>query len=118
VFVGRSLVPAGGSDMIESAALAKPTCFGPHTFNFPQADALTANGCVRVVDAEAFADRVIAWLDEPASAAAAGKTAQDFIRSQQGATLANVEMICHVLGRTPAVRPGSIATQRLEDSDA
>ena len=43
VFVGRSLVPMGGSDMIEAAALAKPTVFGPHTFNFPQAEELAEN---------------------------------------------------------------------------
>ena len=35
VFVGRSLAPMGGSDMIESAALGRATAFGPHTFNFP-----------------------------------------------------------------------------------
>lgn len=118
VFVGRSLVPAGGSDMIEAAALAKPTCYGPHTFNFTQADALAANGCSRVTDADEWARLTSAWLDDPAKASAAGKTAQDFIRSRKGATRANVEMICRVLGRTPAVRQGSIATQHLENSDA
>jgi 3-deoxy-D-manno-octulosonic-acid transferase len=33
IFVGRSLVPMGGSDMAEAAALGKPTLFGPHAFN-------------------------------------------------------------------------------------
>jgi 3-deoxy-D-manno-octulosonic-acid transferase len=36
IFVGRSLVPMGGSDMMEAAALGKCTLFGPHTFNFRQ----------------------------------------------------------------------------------
>ena len=36
VFVGRTLVPMGGSDMMEPAALGKFTSFGPHTFNFKQ----------------------------------------------------------------------------------
>lgn len=34
VFVGGSLVKHGGQNMIEPAALAKPTVFGPHTSNF------------------------------------------------------------------------------------
>ena len=34
--MGRSLVPMGGSDMMEAAALGKCTIFGPHTFNFRQ----------------------------------------------------------------------------------
>jgi len=34
VFVGRSLVPMGGSDMMEAAALGKPVIVGPYTENF------------------------------------------------------------------------------------
>lgn len=36
VFVGRTLTPMGGSDMMEPAGLGKCTLFGPHTFNFRQ----------------------------------------------------------------------------------
>ncbi len=113
VFVGRSLVPMGGSDMIEAAALARPTAFGPHTFNFPQADALAANGCARVADAAELLMKFDEWLCDPAAAAAAGKTARDYVRSQQGATRRNVEMICSVLGRRPAIAPGGIATDAI-----
>ena len=114
VFVGRSLVPMGGSDMIESAALGKPTAFGPHTFNFPQADDLARNGCRRVADATELAAALEGWLADPAAAHAAGRQAQAFIQTRQGATRRNVEMICRVLGRVPAVRPGDIATDALE----
>lgn len=113
VFVGRSLVPMGGSDMIESAALGKPTCFGPHTFNFPQADALAEHGCERVADAAGLRRQFDAWLSDPAAAAAAGRQAQDYVRSQQGATRRNVELICRVLGRVPAAVPGDIATEQV-----
>ncbi len=115
VFVGRSLVEMGGSDMIESAALGRATAFGPHTFNFPQADALAENGCVRVADAAALAGQLDEWLSDPASAAAAGRDAQEYVRSQQGATKRNVEMICRVLGREPAVAEGAIATDKIVD---
>ena len=35
-FVGRSLVPMGGSDMMEAAGLGKPVLVGPHTENFAE----------------------------------------------------------------------------------
>lgn len=49
-FVGRSLVPMGGSDMIESAALGKFTIFGKFIFNFRQdsQNLLERNGAVKV----------------------------------------------------------------------
>ncbi len=114
VFVGRSLVPMGGSDMIEAAALGKPTAFGPHTFNFPQADDLARHGCRRVADASELASVLEAWLSNPATAQSAGQEAQAYVRSQQGATARNVEMICRVLNRVPAVRTGDIATDAIE----
>lgn len=116
VFVGRSLVPMGGSDMIEAAALGKPTCFGPHTFNFPQAQDLAHNGCVRVEDTAGLQATLEGWLADPAKAAAAGKQAQQFIAAQQGATRRNVEMICKVLGREPAPVPGAISTDAIQST--
>ncbi len=118
VFVGRSLVPMGGSDMIEAAALGKPTAFGPHTFNFPQADALADHGCARVADADALAERLDAWLADPAAAAEAGRAAQQYVRDQQGAARRNVEMICRVLHRVPAAAPGAIATDEIGTAHA
>lgn len=113
IFVGRSLVAMGGSDMIEAAALNKATAFGLHTFNFPQAEKLAEHGCVRVEDAEALMQQFDEWLLSPKEADRAGKEAQQYIRSQKGATIRNVEMICKVLGRVPAAAPGAIATDAI-----
>jgi len=115
VFVGRSLVPMGGSDMIEAAALGKATAFGPHTFNFPQADALAAHGCARVADESALKAQLESWLAQSDAAAKAGKAAQDYVRSQQGATRRNVELICHVLDRQPPLAPGTVATDKIKE---
>jgi len=115
VFVGRSLVPMGGSDMIEAAALGKPTAFGPHTFNFPQADDLAANGCARVATAAELADKLDQWLTDQAAADRAGQDARQHVLSCQGATRRNVEMICEVLIRVPASAPGGIATDVIRD---
>ncbi len=116
VFVGRSLVPMGGSDMIESAALGKPTAFGPHTFNFPQAECLVAHGCVEVSNAASLMRQWQQWLQDPVAAGQAGRTAQQYVQSQQGATQRNVEMICDILGRTAAVAPGAIAMEKISRS--
>ena len=108
VFVGRSLVPMGGSDMIESAALGKATVFGPHTFNFPQADDLAQHGCARVADASELESQLDRWLGDPSSARRAGQSAAEYVRRQKGATWRNVELICRVLARV--ANPGGIAT--------
>ena len=113
-FVGRSLVPMGGSDMIEAAALGKAVSFGPHTFNFPQADAMAENGCHRAVDVGALRWQLDAWLSDPGKAARVGAQAQQFVRDSKGATRRNVEMICRVVGRVPALAPGGVATDAVE----
>ncbi|MCE5325367.1 MAG: 3-deoxy-D-manno-octulosonic acid transferase [Planctomycetaceae bacterium] len=118
VFVGRSLVPMGGSDMIEAAALGKAVAFGPHTFNFPQADALASNGCFRVADAHELESLLDRLLGNPAEAHVAGQAARAYVLSQQGATRRNVEMICDILGRVPAVREGDIATDKIKGNSA
>jgi 3-deoxy-D-manno-octulosonic-acid transferase len=115
VFVGRSLVPMGGSDMIEAAALGKAAAFGPHTFNFPQADDLARHGCVRVADAAALEKQLDRWLADPSAAADAGRAASQYVSRQQGATRRNVDLICRVLGRVPT--PGGIATDVIEQDD-
>jgi 3-deoxy-D-manno-octulosonic-acid transferase len=114
-FIGRSLAPMGGSDMIEAAALARPVCFGPHTFNFPQAETMVRAGCAkRVADAGELEEVLRAWLADPQAAAEVGRGGQQFVRQQQGATRRNVELICRALGRTPALAPGGIATDAIE----
>ncbi|MFW6062514.1 MAG: 3-deoxy-D-manno-octulosonic acid transferase [Planctomycetota bacterium] len=113
-FVGRSLVPMGGSDMIEAAALGRPTVFGRHTYNFPQAGELAENGCVQVDGPVELAEQIERWLADPPAAAEAGKRAQQAVIERQGATRRNVEVLCGLLGRQPARRPGGIATDRVE----
>ncbi len=113
VFVGRSLVKMGGSDMIEAAALGLPVSFGPHVFNFPQARQLVQAKVARQVEDIKELGQVLAyWLANPAVAQELGKRAREFILAQQGATRRNVEVICDVLGRTAAQRPGDIAMQK------
>ena len=67
IFVGRSLVPMGGSDMMEAAALRKCTLFGPHAFNFRQTveALLDGGGAILVADASDLLAKMRKCLSEP-----------------------------------------------------
>jgi 3-deoxy-D-manno-octulosonic-acid transferase len=95
VFVGRSLVPMGGSDMMEAAALGKCTLFGPHTFNFRQTvDALLAGrGAIRVEDGADLLEAVTKCLLDPQYARRIAENGRRVIEENQGATQRSVAAI-------------------------
>ena len=95
IFVGRSLVPMGGSDMIEAAALGKCTLFGPHTFNFTQtAEALLADrGALLVKDQQELLQTMQKCLLEPDFASEIARNGREIIRKNQGATAKSIEQI-------------------------
>src|SRR6185369_119282 len=68
VFVGGSLLPLGGQNLIEPLAVPRPTLVGPHTFNFAEATqrSLAAGAAVQVADAAALVAEVAALLDDAA----------------------------------------------------
>jgi len=115
VFVGRSLVPLGGSDMIEAAALAKPVLVGPHTQNFAETvQALLAGGGIEVVsNARQLLDRTEYLLRNPAAARQLGQNARLVIAQRQGATARCVQAITRLLGYQPPLGPHAIATPAL-----
>jgi 3-deoxy-D-manno-octulosonic-acid transferase len=99
VFVGRSLVPMGGSDMMESAALGKCTTFGPHTFNFEQTVdvLLEGNGAIVVADRQELFDITKKCLNNPDFSAAIAAAGQKIIRQNQGATQKSLDAILKIL---------------------
>jgi len=99
IFVGRSLVPMGCSDMIEAAALGKCTIFGPSTYNFQQtADALLAeNGGIMVKDEQDLLDTLQKCLTEPDFAEKIARNGQQVIKKNQGATAKTIEQIAKLL---------------------
>ncbi|TFZ33411.1 3-deoxy-D-manno-octulosonic acid transferase, partial [Pseudomonas syringae] len=66
-FVGGSLVPNGGHNLLGPAALAKPVLSGPHLFNFLEiASMLPKSGALQEVnDAAALATTVQGLFDHP-----------------------------------------------------
>jgi len=87
-FVGGSLVPSGGHNILEPAAFGKIPVFGPSMENFAEmAERFTAAGAA--VQVESPEDAGVAWIEflrDPVRAAKMGETARNLVESSRGAT--------------------------------
>ncbi|MEN3275528.1 MAG: 3-deoxy-D-manno-octulosonic-acid transferase [Massilia sp.] len=94
-FIGGSLLPLGGQNLIEACALGKPVLVGEHTFNFLDAsnEAVGAGGAVRVADADALLAQAAGLLRNAGERAAMGASAAAFAQRHRGATLRTVELL-------------------------
>ncbi len=99
VFVGRSLVPEGGQNMLEPAGLAKPIIVGPHTFNFrEEVQLLREAEAIEIVQDElALFDKMMYFLERPDAAREMGKRAQSVVLKHRGATDRNFKILRNVL---------------------
>jgi 3-deoxy-D-manno-octulosonic-acid transferase len=99
VFVGRSLVNMGGSDMMEPAALGRCTIFGPHTFNFKQTvDALLkGEGAIKVQDGSGLFETVQKCLEDDSLREKTARKGQEVIKQNQGATQRTVDAVKELL---------------------
>jgi 3-deoxy-D-manno-octulosonic-acid transferase len=106
-FVGGSLVPIGGHNLLEPAVLGMPMLSGPHTQNAQDvADLLAECGALRIVRSnEELAQRVGDWFDDPAVARADGARGDEVVAQSRGAVNRLVEMIAPLLSR-PGDSPG------------
>jgi 3-deoxy-D-manno-octulosonic-acid transferase len=86
-FVGGSLVPRGGHNILEPAQFGVATLVGPHTENFRDIiNIFERAGAVRVVRTEGFTDELLRLLDDPAARAELGRRAAAVVGEQRGAT--------------------------------
>lgn len=87
-FIGGSLLPYGGQNLIEAAACGKPVLVGPHTFNFAQASeqALAAGAALRISDAAELAEKIDLLFQQPERRAAMGAAGLRFVQANAGAT--------------------------------
>ena len=97
-FIGGSLLPLGGQNLIEACALGKPVLVGEHTFNFLDAteEAVAAGGALRVANAEALVAQAVHLLEDPEARSAMGTQAAGFANRHRGATLRTVELLQQV----------------------
>lgn len=100
-FIGGSLLPLGGQNLIEAAACGCPVLIGPHTFNFKQAtdDAIAAGAAHRVADAEELVREVDRLLAGAEALAAMRRAAADFAQAHRGATQRSLAAIARWTGR-------------------
>jgi len=95
VFVGGSLVPSGGHNMLEPAFRRKPVLFGPHTANFRDSAALllASGGGLLVRDAAELAAELARLLGDADLRAALGGAAREAAVSRQGAVRETLDLI-------------------------
>ena len=95
VFVGRTLVPLGGSDLMEVAALGKPMCFGPHVENFADVaeKLLVANGAAQIRCMDELQTTLRGLLQDGSRAAELGRQAREVVRRNLGATKRTVDLL-------------------------
>lgn len=86
-FVGGSLVPVGGHNLLEASAVGVPVATGPHVFNFAAIAELLigAGAAVQVPDAAGLADLMSRWLVDAPLRARIGERGREVVARNRGA---------------------------------
>jgi 3-deoxy-D-manno-octulosonic-acid transferase len=99
-FVGGSLVPTGGHNILEPAQYGAAILVGPHTFNFREiVNIFEQGGAIRVVTAETLALQFLALLGQPQERKRLGSVAKELFAKHAGATLRTLEALAPLLAR-------------------
>jgi 3-deoxy-D-manno-octulosonic-acid transferase len=99
VFVGGSLVPRGGHNIIEPAAFAKPIVVGKHTGNFRQiVSDFAAAGAVVQIDSNHLAEAFLQLLSDRALAREMGDQARGILLANRGACECTIAAIKDLRG--------------------
>ena len=103
-FIGGSLVPRGGHNVLEAALFATPILVGPHTENFRDSvERLRRNDALRVVTPQSLTATVLQLLENDNERKALGRRAAEVARSQQGATERTVSALLELLAESAPV---------------
>jgi 3-deoxy-D-manno-octulosonic-acid transferase len=109
VFVGGSLVPTGGHNILEPAVFGRPVVFGPHMHNFAEIAAafVAADAGVQVASDGAFEDEVLALMADPVRRARLGAAARALVEANRGAKVKTLEAL-DLLLPPPSARPNNV----------
>ncbi|GHT94080.1 3-deoxy-D-manno-octulosonic acid transferase [Betaproteobacteria bacterium] len=112
-FIGGSLLPFGGQNLIEAAACGCPALIGSHTFNFAQAsaNAIHSGAARRVANTTELATALQTLFADANARAAMRAAGQDFATRHQGATE-------RILGVIEKVRRVTEREMRGDNSDS
>lgn len=108
-FVGGSLVPVGGHNLLEPAALGVPILTGPYCFNAEDvADMFLEAGAARSVTGPGdLAREVLACLSDPGACGERGALGRRIVAANRGALERLLRLLRPLLERRPATPPAS-----------
>lgn len=94
-FIGGSLLPLGGQNLIEACAVGRPVILGPHTFNFDtiSTDAIDAGAALRVNNADELFQLTTMLFNDSPRRSAMGQQAYSFAAQHRGATARTVAIL-------------------------
>jgi 3-deoxy-D-manno-octulosonic-acid transferase len=100
-FVGGSLFPLGGQNLIEACAVGVPVLVGPYTFNFSVATeaAIAAGAAQRVDNAAALIAAIEALINDDAKRTSMRDAAQAFALQHRGATARTVALLAPLINQ-------------------
>jgi 3-deoxy-D-manno-octulosonic-acid transferase len=105
-FVGGSLVPRGGHNILEPARHGVAIVVGNHTENFRDIVSLfQSRDAVRIVHPAQLASTFMNLLANDSERAALGGRARETVQSQTGATLHTIKALEELIARAPTRRP-------------
>jgi 3-deoxy-D-manno-octulosonic-acid transferase len=94
-YIGGSLVPLGGQNLLEAAAVGTPVVFGPHMFNFSDISrmALEHGAGRQVRDVAELTSAVADYLENPAIRSAAGEAGRRMVAENRGALAKTLTLV-------------------------
>jgi len=105
-FVGGSLVPSGGHNILEPAQYGAAIVVGPHTFNFREIVGIFQNGgAIRVASTEELAHVLLELLGNPEERKRLGRRAKELFAQHAGATRRTLQALRPLLGKSGAGKP-------------
>lgn len=98
-FVGGSLLPLGGQNLIEACAVGVPVLIGPHTFNFAEAteQAMSAGAAQRVSDAGELLRAALELLSDEHKRRAMAAAGIAFAQRHRGATERTMDRLARII---------------------
>ena len=98
-FIGGSLLPFGGQNLIEACAVGTPVLVGPYTYNFAEVTqlAVKAGAALQVQDYLGLTDPIQTLLLNPGALSKMRRQCDGFVKSNRGATDRSVQIVRNIL---------------------
>jgi 3-deoxy-D-manno-octulosonic-acid transferase len=94
-FIGGSLLPLGGQNLLEACAVGRPVIVGPHTFNFEEATsgAIQAGSAIRVTDERELGSAIDLLLNDSDRRRTMSEAGRRFTDAHRGATEKTLQLL-------------------------